>query len=167
MYMLIGPTGSGKTTYRQANLSKIPCVSPDDFIVGKWTPEKAREAWSYAYTVANRLFVEGTDFVVDAQFVNAGTRGDWVKKAKLFNFIVNAIVIDTPLEQILANHKARGDRGGYGEIPIYVVQQAYKSFKNLYDSIINAPANFLERFNDIKIIKWDDQSTGWKHITKG
>jgi len=147
--MMAGPTGCGKTTFRKKYLSHLPCISPDDFIVGKWTQPKARLAWSYAERLAGILFAERNPFVVDAQFVNPRARNDWVKLARSFGYKIHIVCFNTPWQQLLKNHKIRGERGiglaAYGRIPLPVIRQYYNKFKlsmqgpsnwNLFDSRI-------------------------------
>jgi predicted kinase len=130
--MLIGPSGSGKSTYRKKFLSDLPCISPDDFIRGKWTPKKCSLAWEFSQALALQLFSEGTSFCVDAQFLDPEVRRFWVSLAKGFGYRTHGVVFDTPLRQLFKNQKARGDRGGYGLIPREVVLQGHRSFRKQF-----------------------------------
>lgn len=129
---MVGPTGSGKTTYRRRRFGLEPCISPDDFIVGKWTPGKTASAWAHARNTfieilkANELRV----ILVDAQFVNADTRMEWVGIARGFGYETRALIFDTSFRQIQANQRKRGNRGGYGTLPYAVVLKQYRSFRD-------------------------------------
>lgn len=157
MTLTIAPTGSGKTTYRLIKFANVVCISPDDLIVGKWSPQKARDAWEQAEQKAAALFTNGQDFVVDAQFVNASVRSKWIRNAKQHGYIVNAVVFDTPLEQILENHKVRGDRGGYGEVPITAINDFYNKFRVFLENKVETFA----QFDNVSVVVWGDESTGW------
>ncbi len=155
MHILIGPTGCGKTTYRKANskLAGLPCVSPDDFIVGKWTPAKAQLAWSFAEKMAKELMGENTEFVVDAQFINGDTRRRWRNMARHFDYDVTATVFKTPWKQLLKNHKQRGNRGNYGSIPFVVIRNAHNSFQRLIED-----ENAFKSFDSVCFVEWSSIS---------
>lgn len=140
--MLVGVTGSGKSTWRKKHLADLPCISPDDFIRGRWTPRKCAAAWSFARDLAIEMFKEGESFVVDAQFVDPDVRREWLALARGFGFMQEGVVFDTSLAQIFRNQKARGTRGGYGLIPRDVVLE---SFKRLKDQM--ASGEFCNRFS--------------------
>lgn len=154
LIMMAGPTGSGKTTFRKKYLNDLPCVSPDDFIVGKWTQAKARLAWQYAEKVAHLFFSNREQFVVDAQFVTTRSRNEWVKFARNFNYKVHVVCFNTPWRQLLKNHKARGIRGtglaAYGKIPLPVIRDFYNKFK------AQDPSNW-HGFNSITVVNWGDK----------
>lgn len=126
---MIGPTGCGKTTFRKKNLSHLPCVSPDDFIVGKWTHTKASLAWGYAKKVAVQLLKEKTSFVLDAQFVDGKTRNEWRRWIETHRgYKAVGVIFNTPWNQIQKNQSKRGNRGLYGKIPLAVQTAAYRRF---------------------------------------
>jgi predicted kinase len=131
-------------------MQDIPCISPDDFIVGQWTGKKAGLAWEYASSVAAELFKEGVHFVVDAQFVNSDTREEWQIKAKDNGYECVAVIFDTPWEQIQKNQAERGKRGLYGEIPLVVQETAFAGFRRQV-----ADNSILNGFVDYMIIPWE------------
>jgi len=128
MILLVGPTGCGKSTFRKKHLSQFPCISPDDFIVGRWDSNKAFAAWSYAERVAKIFFGYSQSFIVDAQFISPDSRNKWVKMARSAGFQTVAVRFVTPWKQLMANHKKRGDRGGYGRVPLDVISASYEKF---------------------------------------
>lgn len=131
MVMLIGPTGCGKSTFRKKHLAGLPCVSPDDFVVGKWSAKKAAHAWQHARNMAIELLMEKQSFVVDAQFLDYNVRSEWLALAKGFGFVPRAFCFDTSWKQLRKNQQARGARGLYGTIPIDVQRQNFKLMKEL------------------------------------
>lgn len=149
MILLVGPTGCGKSTFRKKYLSHIPCISPDDFIVGRWSPQKTYAAWLYAAKVAESFLRENDSFLVDAQFVNPTIRNEWVKKARAHKFQVFAICFRTPWTQIVKNHEKRGDRGGYGTIPADVIRSMFEKFERS----ISGPSNWF-LFDKVMTVKW-------------
>ena len=149
MILLVGPIGCGKSTFRKKYLGQFPCISPDDFIIGRWSPDKVFLAWNYAEKVANLILRSGQSFVVDAQFVSSSVRNQWVKMARLHQFGVVALCFRTPWVQIVANHNKRGERGGYGKIPIDVVQASHDKFLKS----ISGPSNWF-LFDKVMTIKW-------------
>jgi predicted kinase len=150
LIILVGPTGCGKSTYRFKYLKDIPCVSPDDFIVGRWSGSKVGLAWEYAAKVADDLFKGGVQFVMDAQFVNPATRAEWQKKAKDHGYECAAIIFDTPWKQIQENQARRGKRGLYGEIPLSVQEEKFKQFTSQM-----ADKSILAGFDDYMIVPWE------------
>lgn len=162
--MLVGPTGCGKTTFRKNYLSNVPCISPDDFIVGKWSVQKARLAWQYAENVARMFFANNESFVVDAQFVTSSSRNEWVKFARNFGYKVHAVCFNTPWRQLLKNHKDRGARGiglaAYGKIPLPIIRNFYNKFK----ISMRDPSNW-HLFNSKTVVNWGDKidkdPVGW------
>ncbi len=128
MHLMVGPTGCGKSTYRKRHLSKLPCVSPDDFIIGKFTHRKRFHAWAHAQLMAIDLLEGGESFVMDSQFIDPAVRREWFALASGFGYTVRSYVFLTPWQQILRNHKKRGDRGGYGRIPYATILEFYQAF---------------------------------------
>jgi predicted kinase len=126
MVMLIGPTGCGKSTFRKKHLAGLPCVSPDDFVVGKWSAKKAAHAWQHARNMAIELLLEKQSFVVDAQFLDPAVRAEWQHLALGFGFETRGVVFDTSWTQLRQNQKARGARGHYGLIPYKVQLRSYQ-----------------------------------------
>lgn len=149
MVLLVGPTGCGKSTFRRKYLSQLPCISPDDFIVGRWDPNKAFMAWSYAERMAVILCSEGKSFLVDAQFISPDSRNKWTKIARAHGFGVMAICFKTPWNQILANHKKRGDRNGYGKVPLDVIRISHEKFTKS----MSGPSNWF-LFDKVMTVNW-------------
>ena len=149
MVMLIGPTGCGKTTFRKKYLTTLACISPDDFISGGWTSDKRALAWGHAGRMAELFFRDEESFVVDAQFVTADLRNEWVKKAKRHDYKVVAVCLLTSWSQILKNHEKRGDRGGYGIIPREVIKESYWT----YQKAMTGTSNW-HLFDKKIVVKW-------------
>lgn len=148
--MLIGPSGSGKSTYRKHFLEALPCISPDDFIRGKWTPKKCSLAWDFSQNLAIQLFLEGTSFCVDAQFLDPEVRRFWLSLAGGFGYRTHGVVFDTPLKQLFKNQKARGDRGGYGVIPREVVLEGRKKLVKQMRGTLHG------EFDTYSVVVWGD-----------
>ena len=128
MTLMVGPTGCGKTTWRRKHLNGTPCVSPDDLILGKFTPRKCSHAWAHARQQALEMLSEEESFAVDAQFIDRKARRDWVNMARGYGYTVRLVVFLTPWRQLLKNHKRRGTRGGYGKVPYSVILRNYQEF---------------------------------------
>lgn len=147
--MMVGPTGCGKTTFREKNLPALACVCPDSFIIGPWTPEKVKLAWGYAETMAEILFKEGKSFIFDAQFVNENARRRWQETARSKGFTPVGFIFDTPWEQIQENQKNRGSRGTYGAVPMTVQETAFKAFEAQKQS-----KTLFEGFDTYIVAEW-------------
>ena len=133
MIMLIGPTGCGKSTFRKNNLAKLPCVSPDDFVIGKRTNVKVSYAWQHARNMAIELMKERHSFVADAQFIDTAVRNEWKSLARGFGFDSVGVAFNTTWEQLQKNQQARGARGLYGKVPVSVQKSAYQRMKAQLD----------------------------------
>jgi predicted kinase len=129
VFFMVGPTGCGKTTFRKKHFPQFPCVSPDDFIIGKWTPTKARLAWEYARKITRELMSENVSFVLDAQFVNDKTRNQWRRWVEKKGYGATGVIFNTSWKQIQKNQRQRGDRCLYGKIPRNVQLNAYRTFR--------------------------------------
>lgn len=148
---MVGPTGSGKTTYRKWALGLAPCISPDDFIVGKWTPAKASSSWAHARNTFIEMLKtqEAPEIIVDAQFVSGDTRREWVGIARGFGYFTEGKLFDTSFRQIQENQRKRGNRGGYGTIPYEVLLKSYRSFRDqLRDGSVKRD------FHSVTTLKW-------------
>ena len=156
MVMLIGPTGCGKSTFRKNNLAKLPCVSPDDFVVGRWSPKKAAHAWQHARNMAIELLSERQTFVADAQFLDPSLRHEWQALARGFGFDRVGVAFNTSWRQLRRNQKARGARGLYGEIPLEVQKDAYQKMKDQLDTDYH---NMVLRsgFDALHIVKFNEK----------
>lgn len=149
MVLLVGPTGCGKSTFRKKYLDQFPCISPDDFVVGRWDSYKAFLAWSHAEKMAELMLRSGQSFLVDAQFITPDSRNKWTKMARAYNFSVVAICFKTPWNQLLTNHKKRGNRGGYGKIPLDVILTSYEKFTKS----MSGPSNWF-LFDKVMTVNW-------------
>jgi predicted kinase len=149
MILLVGPTGCGKSTFRKKYLAQFPCISPDDFIIGRWDSNKAFLAWSHAEKMADLLCRERKSFLVDAQFITPDSRNKWTKIARGHGLGIVAICFKTPWDQILANHKKRGNRNGYGKIPLDVIRTSHEKFTKS----MSGPSNWF-LFDAVMTINW-------------
>lgn len=151
MVMLIGPTGSGKTFFRSQHLAALPCVSPDDLIIGKFSARKRASAWAHARNLAIEMMLGHEEFVVDAQFVDPALRYEWTCLAAGFGYRTLGLVFATPWKQLRKNQQARGARGHYGEIPLSVQKEMYQNFKKEFDGSNLKHENW---FDVIRVVRW-------------
>ena len=102
LYVMVGATGSGKTTWIQENLPNIYRVSSDDmrfYLTGDYKDQTHNDdVFKACHGVMNQLLLNGVDVVFDATNIKNKDRKAVVKAAPL-GTNVYYIVIDRPLQE--------------------------------------------------------------------
>jgi predicted kinase len=125
LYMMIGISSSGKSTWRKSYIPEADLISPDavleerfgDALARSWSPVVAGEAWKTSYQKLGRKIVEealgdGTqEYVWDAMFLTPRDRSAILSIAKGAGWKVIAVYMNTPLATCLERLALRKDRG--------------------------------------------------------
>jgi protein phosphatase len=111
---LVGPPGSGKSTFAQRHFAPAAIFSSDAWrqsISGQAADQSAsREAFEALYRAAAGRLAEGGTAVVDATNLDIEARGRCLDLAAAAGCPAIAVVFDMPLEQCLAWNAARPER---------------------------------------------------------
>lgn len=142
-YVLIGPQGSGKSTFR-ATLGDVPVFSMDQLRVdhygnGKHDPESYRLAWAAScedssgfntlmHRAVSRVTRSGSKVIVsDNMNLSRKSRKLFVKEAQRNGYTIVAVVFDHKhsLETLIDRNKERTDH----TLPQSVIERCYKQLR--------------------------------------
>ncbi|MBP2336800.1 polynucleotide kinase-phosphatase [Saccharothrix coeruleofusca] len=114
LVVLIGASGSGKSTFAREHFAPTQVLSSDFFrgLVADDENDQSASAAAFEalYFVAGKRLDAGRTTVVDATNVQRGDRAQLVELARHHDVLPVAIVLDVPEEVCLARNAARPDR---------------------------------------------------------
>lgn len=114
LVLLVGTSGSGKTTFARKHFRPTEVLSSDAFRAMVADDENDQSATAAAFEVLHHLAAKrlerGLLTVVDATNVKTDARAPLVHLAKRAHVIPTAIVLDLPEEVCQARHRERPDR---------------------------------------------------------
>ncbi len=124
LVVLIGATGSGKSTFARAHFKPTEVIS-SDFCRGLVADDEndqsaSKDAFDVLHHIAGKRLAAGRLTVVDATNVQSESRKQLVRLAREHDVLPIAIVLDVPEEVCLARNARRPDRAG---MPRHVVQR--------------------------------------------
>ncbi|MGF1343274.1 polynucleotide kinase-phosphatase [Streptomyces flavovirens] len=124
LVVLIGATGSGKSTFARAHFKPTEVIS-SDFCRGLVADDEndqsaSKDAFDVLHHIAGKRLAAGRLTVVDATNVQSGSRKQLVRLAREHDVLPIAIVLDVPEEVCLARNAQRPDRAG---MPRHVVRR--------------------------------------------
>ncbi|MFE2020914.1 polynucleotide kinase-phosphatase [Streptomyces sp. NPDC059499] len=124
LVVLIGASGSGKSTFARTHFKPTEIVS-SDFCRGLVADDEndqsaSRDAFDVLHYIAGKRLAAGRLTVVDATNVQAESRKQLVQLAREHDVLPIAIVLDLPEEVCLARNAKRPDRA---DMPRHVVQR--------------------------------------------
>ncbi|MHC3462257.1 polynucleotide kinase-phosphatase [Streptomyces flavovirens] len=124
LVVLIGATGSGKSTFARAHFKPTEVIS-SDFCRGLVADDEndqsaSKDAFDVLHHIAGKRLAAGRLTVVDATNVQSESRKQLVRLAREHDVLPIAIVLDVPEEVCLARNAQRPDRAG---MPRYVVRR--------------------------------------------
>src|SRR5689334_3772056 len=118
LVVLIGASGSGKSTFAARHFAPTQVLSSDSFrgLVADDENDQAasRDAFEALHFVAGKRLTAGRVTVVDATNVQRAPRADLVKLAREHDVLPVAIVLDVPESVCVQRNAARPDRD-FGE----------------------------------------------------
>ncbi|MFI2779296.1 polynucleotide kinase-phosphatase [Streptomyces sp. ALB3] len=124
LVVLVGASGSGKTTFARKHFKPTEIVS-SDFCRGLVADDEndqsaSGDAFDVLHYIAGKRLAAGRLTVVDATNVQPESRKQLVRLARQYDVLPIAIVLDLPEELCLARNATRPDRAG---MPRHVVQR--------------------------------------------
>ncbi|MCH0538931.1 polynucleotide kinase-phosphatase [Streptomyces sp. MUM 203J] len=124
LVVLIGATGSGKSTFARRHFKPTEVVS-SDFCRGLVSDDEndqsaTRDAFDVLHYIAGKRLAAGRLTVVDATNVQSDARRRLVRLAREHDVLPIAIVLDVPEEVCLARNTSRPDRA---DMPRHVVRR--------------------------------------------
>ncbi|WP_406006271.1 polynucleotide kinase-phosphatase [Streptomyces sp. NBC_00637] len=124
LVVLIGASGSGKSTFARRNFKSTEIIS-SDFCRGLVSDDEndqsaTRDAFDVLHYIAGKRLAAGRRTVVDATSVQPDARRQLVELAKQYDVLPIAIVLDVPEEVCAERNAARTDRA---DMPRRVIQR--------------------------------------------
>ncbi|MFJ2740052.1 polynucleotide kinase-phosphatase [Streptomyces sp. NPDC087440] len=124
LVVLVGATGSGKSTFARKHFKPTEVIS-SDFCRGLVADDEndqsaSRDAFDVLHYIAGKRLEAGRLTVVDATSVQSESRKQLVQLARKYDVLPIAIVLDLPEEVCAARNAERPDRAG---MPRHVIQR--------------------------------------------
>lgn len=167
LVVLIGASGSGKSTFARRNFKPTEVIS-SDFCRGLVSDDEndqsaTRDAFDVLHYIAGKRLAAGRRTVVDATSVQQDSRRQLVELARQYDVLPIAIVLDVPEEVCAERNAARTDRA---DMPRRVIQrhtrELRRSLRHLeregfrkvhvlrgVEDVENATVVTEKRFNDL------------------
>ncbi|MFF5899921.1 polynucleotide kinase-phosphatase [Streptomyces argenteolus] len=124
LVVLIGASGSGKSTFARKNFKPTEVISSDvcrGLVADDENDQSvSKDAFDVLHYIAGKRLEAGRLTVVDATNVQSESRKQLVQLARQYDVLPIAIVLDMPEELCQARNAARPDRAG---MPRHVVQR--------------------------------------------
>ncbi|MFF2505810.1 polynucleotide kinase-phosphatase [Streptomyces sp. NPDC058067] len=116
LVVLVGASGSGKSTFARRHFKPTEIIS-SDFCRGLVADDEndqsaSRDAFDLLHYIAGKRLAAGRLTVVDATNVQQESRKQLVDLARRYDVLPIAIVLDVPEEVCAARNAARADRAG-------------------------------------------------------
>ncbi|MET7650819.1 polynucleotide kinase-phosphatase [Streptomyces sp. NPDC005486] len=130
LVVLIGASGSGKTTFARRNFKPTEVIS-SDFCRGLVSDDEndqsaTRDAFDVLHYIAGKRLAAGRRTVVDATNVQQDARRQLIDLAKQYDVLPIAIVLDVPEEVCAERNTARTDRA---DMPRRVIQRHIRELR--------------------------------------
>ncbi|MFD8607440.1 polynucleotide kinase-phosphatase [Streptomyces sp. NPDC059631] len=130
LVVLVGATGSGKSTFARRHFKPTEVLS-SDFCRGLVSDDEndqsaSRDAFDVLHYIAGKRLAAGRRTVVDATSVQQDARRQLIDLARRHDVLPIAIVLDLPEEVCAARNAARADRAG---LPRRVVQRHIRELR--------------------------------------
>ncbi|MFJ4876282.1 polynucleotide kinase-phosphatase [Streptomyces sp. NPDC088745] len=130
LVVLIGATGSGKSTFARKHFKPTEIIS-SDFCRGLVADDEndqsaSRDAFDVLHYIAGKRLAAGRLTVVDATSVQSESRKQLVQLARQHDVLPIAIVLDLPEEICAARNAERPDRAG---MPRHVIRRHQRELR--------------------------------------
>ncbi|MET9220053.1 polynucleotide kinase-phosphatase [Streptomyces sp. NPDC003300] len=130
LVVLIGATGSGKSTFAARHFKPTEVIS-SDFCRGLVSDDEndqsvSADAFDVLHYIAGKRLAAGRRTVVDATNVQAESRRELIKLAREYDVLPIAVVLDVPEQVCVARNAGRPDRAS---LPRHVVQRHQRELR--------------------------------------
>ncbi|MFB0615544.1 polynucleotide kinase-phosphatase [Streptomyces sp. AGS-58] len=130
LVVLVGASGSGKSTFARRNFKPTEVIS-SDFCRGLVSDDEndqsaSGDAFDLLHYIAGKRLAAGRRTVVDATSVQQDSRRQLIELAKKYDVLPIAIVLDVPEEVCAERNAARTDRAG---MPRRVIQRHIRELR--------------------------------------
>jgi protein phosphatase len=135
LVVLIGPTGSGKSTFAARHFLPTEIISSDRcraLVADDETDQSATpDAFELVHAIAAKRLARRRLAVIDATNVRPEDRRQLVELARRYHALPTAIVFDLPEDLCLARNKGRPDRNIPGKVVRDHIQSLRRSLRGL------------------------------------
>ncbi|MFF0079619.1 polynucleotide kinase-phosphatase [Streptomyces canus] len=130
LVVLVGASGSGKSTFARRNFKPTEVIS-SDFCRGLVSDDEndqgaTKDAFDVLHYIAGKRLAAGRRTVVDATSVQEDSRRQLIDLAKKYDVLPIAIVLDVPEEVCVERNEARTDRA---DMPIRVIKRHIRELR--------------------------------------
>ncbi len=129
LVVLIGVSGSGKSSFAKKHFKHTEILSSDDYraLVSDEASSQAatNDAFELLHFIAGKRLKAGLQTVIDATNVQKESRKGLIELAKKYNCLPIAIVLDLP-EKICAERNKNRTSRNFGD---HVIHQQYQQLK--------------------------------------
>ncbi|MET9458582.1 polynucleotide kinase-phosphatase [Streptomyces canus] len=130
LVVLVGASGSGKSTFARRNFKPTEVIS-SDFCRGLVSDDEndqgaTKDAFDVLHYIAGKRLAAGRRTVVDATSVQEDSRRQLIDLAKKYDVLPIAIVLDVPEEVCAERNAARTDRA---DMPIRVIKRHIRELR--------------------------------------
>lgn len=135
LVVLIGATGSGKSTFASRWFQPTEVIS-SDYCRGLVCDDEndqsvSKDAFDLVRAIAEKRLKNRRLAVIDATNVRAADRKMWIELSRQWHALPVAIVIDPGLDICVARNKARPNRNFSASVPQRMIQEIRKGFGGL------------------------------------
>ena len=136
LVVLIGPTGSGKSTFASRWFKPTEVISSDvcrALITDDATDQSiSADTFELVAAIAEKRLKHRKLAVIDATNVRTADRKQWIELARRWHALPVAIVIDPGLDVCIERNKARPDRNFSPGVPQRMIQEIRKGLRKLH-----------------------------------
>ncbi|MEU5581735.1 polynucleotide kinase-phosphatase [Streptomyces huasconensis] len=161
LVVLVGATGSGKSTFARRHFKPTEVIS-SDFCRGLVADDEndqsaSGDAFDVLYYIAGKRLAAGRRTVVDATNVQSDSRKRLIELARQYDVLPIAIVLDVPEDVCAARNATRADRAG---LPRRVIQRHQRELRR--------SLRHLERegFRKVHVLRGVEEIDGARLVTE-